>query len=144
MDMAHLNTNPLHILPFTQLTISPSTSSVSILTPVPFPSCSPSSPNTKPEPLQGQFRCTPNSGVSGSSCASVLLPMPDSRPRSANYMVKLCKIQIQETSRPSTAFFSYFRSYSHIMWSQMKRKEQAQIHSDLHHGHGTSQHQSSV
>ena len=44
---------------------------------------------------------------------------------------KMCKIrwnhlrfienQINEISTPSTAFFSYFRSYSHIMWSQMKR-----------------------
>ena len=69
---------------------------------------SPSSPNTKPEPLQGQCCSCPNSGLSGPSCASVPPTMPDSRQRSPNYMVKLCKIQIQEISTPSTAFFSYF------------------------------------
>ena len=45
----------------------------------------------------------------------------------------------QEISTPSTAFFSYFRSYSHIMWSPMKWNEQAQIHSQ-HDGHGWTWH----
>ena len=92
--------------------------------------------------------CQSNSGLSGSSCASVLLPKLDGRQRSANYVVKSWKIIWNSHNTRnlslSTASFSYFRSYSHIMWSPMKWKEQAQIHSDLHHGLGTSQHQSSV
>ena len=56
--------------------------------------------------------------------------------------LKFFEIHTKEISAPSTAFFSYFRSYSHIMWSPMKWNEQAQIHSDLHDGLGTSQHQS--
>ena len=43
---------------------------------------SPSSPNTKPEPRYHQRWSYPNSGLSGSSCASVLLPKPHSRQRS--------------------------------------------------------------
>ena len=65
---------------------------------------SPSSPNTKPEPRYHQCCCLPNSGLSGPSCALVLLPMPDSKQRSANCVVKLCKIQIQEISTLPTAF----------------------------------------
>ena len=69
---------------------------------------------------------TPNSWLSGSSCASILLPMPDSRQRSAKCVVKSPKIvwksHAKEISTPSTAFFSHFRSYSHIMWSPMKCK----------------------
>ena len=49
---------------------------------------SPSSQNTKPETLQGQCCCLPNSGLSGPSCASVPLPMPDSKRRCAKYVVK--------------------------------------------------------
>ena len=56
--------------------------------------------------------------------------------------LRFIEIHTKEISAPSTAFFSYFRSYSHIMWSPMKWNEQAQIHSDLHDGLGTSQHQS--
>ena len=58
--------------------------------------------------------------------------------------LRIFEIHKKEISMPSTAFFSYFRSYSHIMWSPMKWKEQAQIHLDLHDGLGTSQHQCSV
>ena len=58
--------------------------------------------------------------------------------------LRFIEIHIKEISTPSTAFFSYSRSYPHIMWSPMKWHEQAQIHSDLHDGLGTSQHQSSV
>ena len=110
---------------------------------------SPSSPNTKPEPLQGQCYSSPNSGLPGSSCASVPLPMPDSKQRCAKYVVKSSKILWNSHKRNLNAFYrmlSYFRSYWHIMsmWSPMKWKEQAQIPSDLHHGLGTSQHQSSV
>ena len=110
---------------------------------------SPSSPNTKPEPLQGKCSCFSNSGLPGSSCASVPLPMPDSKQRCAKYVVKSSKILWNSHTRNLNAFYrmlSYFRSYWHIMsmWSPMKWKEQAQIHSDLHHGLGTSQHQSSV
>ena len=89
MDLAHLSTNPLCSLPFTHFTISPATSSVWIHIVLPLPlmtgssGSSPSSPNTKPEPLLGQCCCFPNSGLSGSSCASVPLPKPDSRQRSA-------------------------------------------------------------
>ena len=236
-----------------------------------------SSPYTKPETLQGQCCSAPNSGLSGSSCASVLLPMPDSRQRSKNtwwnyvkfkykspaafyrillilwsqmkrtssnwlrsawwtwhisapilcvvflslispfhlrlalsgsllrylspswpipqhphhahqtpslsplranedvpLQIQVCQgrvvlqsfcqcltadkdlqttwwnhlkcleIHMQEISTPSTTFFSYFLWYSHIMWSPMKWKEQAQIHPDLNDRLSTSQHQSSV
>ena len=58
--------------------------------------------------------------------------------------LKSFEIHKKEISTPSTALFSYFRSYSHIMWSPMKWKEQAQVHSDLNNGFGTSQHQCSV
>ena len=106
---------------------------------------SPSSPNTKPEPLQGQCCCATKSGLSGPSCASDPLPMPDSRQRCGKYVVKSSKIHWNSHKRNLNAFYhmlSYFRSYSHIMWSPMKWNEQAQIHSDLHDGLGTSQHQS--
>ena len=154
MDLAHLSTNPLCSLPFTHYTISPSIGSVWIhifLPPLVTDSSgsSPSSPNTKPAPRNHQCCCLPNSGLSGSSCASVPLPMPDSKQRSADYVVKSSKILWNSHTRNLNAFYrmlSYFRSYWHIMsmWSPMKWKEQAQIHSDLHHGLGTSQHQSSV
>ena len=58
--------------------------------------------------------------------------------------LKIVEIHMQEISTPSTAFFSYFRSYSHILLSQVKLKEQSQNHSDLHDWLGTSQHQCSV
>ena len=96
IDLAHLSTNPLCSLPFTHFTISPSTSSVWSLDPyfltsplmTDFSGSSPSSPNTKPEPRYHQCCCQTNSGLSGSSCASVLLPMPDSKQRCAKYVVK--------------------------------------------------------
>ena len=81
--------NPLCSLPFTHFTISPSTSSVCIHIALPplltdFSGSSPSSPNTKPEPLHGQSYLRTNSGLPGSSCASVLLPMPHRRQRSSH------------------------------------------------------------
>ena len=96
IDLAHLSTNPLCSLPFTHFTISPSTSSVWSLDPyfltsplmTDFSGSSPSSPNTKPEPLYNQFCCFANSGLSGSSSASVPLPMPDRKQRCAKYVVK--------------------------------------------------------
>ena len=63
MDLAHLSTNPLCSLPFTQFTISPSTSSVWIHIVLPPPlmtdssASSPSSPNTKPELRYHQCCC---------------------------------------------------------------------------------------
>ena len=140
-------------LPFTHVTISPSTSSVWIHIALPPPlmtdssASSPSWPNTKPEPLQGRWCCMPNSGLSGSSSASVPLPMPDSKQRCAKYVVKSSKILWNSHTRNLNAFYrmlSYFLWYSHVMWSPMKWKEQAQVHSDLNNGLGTSQHQSSV
>ena len=89
MDLAHLSTNPLCSLPVTNFAISPSTGSVWIHIFLPPPlmtdssGSSPSSPNTKPEPRYHQCCSFPNSGLSGSSCASVPLPKPDSRKRSA-------------------------------------------------------------
>ena len=70
--------------------------------------------------------------------------MPDTK--CTKYAVKSSNLRNshKDISMPSTAFFSYFRSYSHIMWSPMKWNEQAQIHSDLHDWLGTSQHQCSV
>ena len=87
MDLAHLSTNRLCSLLFTHFTISPSTSSVWIHIALPTPimtGSSASSPNTKPEPLQGQCCYNANSGLSGSSSASVLLPMPHRRQRSSH------------------------------------------------------------
>ena len=72
-------------------------SSVWIPTAVPLPlmtgssESSPSSPNTKPEPLQGRCCCSANTSLSGPSCASAPLPMPDSRQRSPKYVVKSSK-----------------------------------------------------
>ena len=133
MDLAHLSTNPLCSLPFTHFTISPSIGSVWIhifLPPLVTDSSasSPSSPNTKPEPRYHQCCSSPNSGLSGSSCASVLLPMPDSKQRSANYVVKLlCKIQIQEISRRVTTFFSTFLWYSHVVSNETNKHKFNQI-----------------
>ena len=98
MDLAHLGINLLCSLPFTHFTISPSIGSVLIPHYSSFAlltgssESSPSSPNTKPEPRYHQCCCPSNSGLSGSSCASVLLPMPDSRQRSADYVVKSSKM----------------------------------------------------
>ena len=66
---------------------------------------SPSSPNTKPEPLQGPCCCHPNPGLSGSSCASVPLPMPDSKQRCAKYVVKSSKILWNSHTRNLNAFY---------------------------------------
>ena len=98
MDLAHLSTNPLYGLPLTHFTISPSTSSVWIHIALPPPlmtdssASSPSSPNTKPEPLQGQCCYATKSGLSGSSCASDPLPEPYHTQRSAKYVVKSSEI----------------------------------------------------
>ena len=85
MDLAHLSTNALYGPPFTQFTI-----------PLPImigsSSSSPSSPNTKPGPRYHQCCCDAKPGLSGSSCASVLLPMPHRRQISAKYVVKSSKI----------------------------------------------------
>ena len=149
MDLAHLSTNPLCSLPFTHFTISPSTSSVWIHIVLPplmtdFSGSSPSSPNTKPEPRYHQCCCDAKPGLSGSSCASVLLPMPHRRQISAKYVVKSSKILLKFTSKKSQRLLPHSShtssDNSHIMWSAMKWKEQAQIHLDLHDGLGTSQH----
>ena len=111
IDLAHLSINPLCSLPFTQFTMSPSISSVWIHTAVPLPltthssGSSPSSPNTKPLSLQGQCCCYTNTGLSGSSCASVLLPKPHTRQRSANCMVKSSKILSSSHKRNLNAFY---------------------------------------
>ena len=96
-------------------------------------------PNTKPEPRYHQCCCDAKPGLSGSSCASVLLPMPHRRQISAKYVVKSSNLRNshKDISMPSTAFFSYLLWWSH-MWSQVKWKEQAQIHSDLHDGTSVS------
>ena len=131
MDLAHLSTNPLCSLPFTHFTISPSTSSVWIHIVLPplmtdFSGSSPSSPNTKPEPLQGQYCCDAKPGLSGSSCASVLLPMPHRRQISAKYVVKSSNILWHSHPRNLNAFsrillilpliFAY-----HVVCNEMKR-----------------------
>ena len=96
---------------------------------------SPSSQNTKPETLQGQCCCLPNSGLSGPSCASVPLPMPDSKRRCAKYVVKPSRMFWNSHSRnlnafyrfgsyshTSSAFFSYFLWYPyHVVSNEMKR-----------------------
>ena len=111
IDLAHLSTKLLHVLPFTQFTIPPSIGPVSIPTAVPLPlmtgssGSSPSSPNTKPEPLQGRCCCSPKSGFSGSSCASVRLPMPYSKQRPANYVVKSSKVLSNSNTRHLNAFY---------------------------------------
>ena len=128
IDLAHL--------PFTHFTIPPSTSSVWIPTAVPLPlmtgssGSSPSSPNTKPEPQHHQCCWNPISSLSGSSCASVLPPKPHSKQRSAKYVVKSSKIlwiHIQQILTPSTAFFSYFLSYSHVVSNEKNKLKFNQI-----------------
>ena len=125
MDLAHLSTNPLYDLyglSFTQFTIPPSTSSVwiHIALPPSFMTDSsgslPSSPNTKPwAPVCTNVVGYTKSGLPGPSCASVLLPMPDSRQRLCKIRREIMKISIElhikDISMPSTAFFSYFRSW---------------------------------
>ena len=59
-----------------------------------------SSPNTKPEPRYHQCCCYTKSGLSGSSCASVPLPMPDSKQRSAKCLVKSSKIRSNFSTFP--------------------------------------------
>ena len=101
-------------------------------------SSSPSSPNTKPEPQHHQCCWNPISGLSGSSCASVLPPKPHSKQRSAKYVVKSSKIlwiHIQQILTPSTAFFSYSLSYSHVVSNEVREH---QIHSDLNDRPSTS------
>ena len=111
MDLAHLSTNPLYGLPLTHVTISPSTSSVRTHIVLPLPpmtdslASSPSSPNTKPEPRHHQCCCDAKPGLSGSSCASVLLPMPASRPRSAKYVVNSSTILWNSHKRNLSAFY---------------------------------------
>ena len=156
MDLAHLSTNALYVLPFTQFTIPPWISSVWIPTAVPLPphdrissESSPSSPNTKPEPLQGQCCCDRQIQVlSGPSCASAPLPMPDSRQRSPKYVVKSSKNRWNSHARNLNAFYRILLILPLIltyhMLSQVKLKEQSQNHSDLHDWLGTSQHQCSV
>ena len=153
MDLADLSTNPLCSLPFTNFTNPPSTSSVWIHIVLPLrswpillnphhphqtPSLSPGSTNVvviQSQVCQGRV-------VLQTLCQS-LTTHKDLQNTSWNHL-RFFEIHIKEISAPSTAFFSYFRSYPHIMWSPMKWHEQAQIHSDLHDGLGTSQHQSSV
>ena len=98
MDLAHLSTNRVVFLslmsPFhLRLALSGS------MLPCPplmtdSSASSPSSPNTKPAPLQGRWCCLPNSGLSGSSSASVPLPMPDTR-HSKQRFCKTPKLQFR-------------------------------------------------
>ena len=78
-----------------------------------FSGSSPSSPNTKPEPRYHQRCCQTNSGLSGSSCALVLLPMPDSKQRCGKYVVKSFKNLWNSHIRHLNAFY---RMLSYFLW----------------------------
>ena len=87
---------------------------------------SPSSPNTKPEPLQGQCCWIANPGLSKSSCASVLLPMPDSKQRSPKYVVKSSKILWKSRTRNLNKFYHILLILPliltyHMVSNEMKR-----------------------
>ena len=127
-------------LPFTHVTISPSTSSVWIHIALPPPlmtdslASSASSPNTKPEPLQGQRCFSPNSGLSVSSCASDPLPMPHSRQRYAKYVVKSSKIHWNSRKRNLSAFYRILFILPLILtypcglqWNEMNKLKFTQI-----------------
>ena len=93
--------------------------------PVPHPP-SPSSPNTKPEPLQGQCCSATNPGLSGSSSASVLLPKPHRRKISANYVVKSSKILWNSHKRNLNTFYRILLILPliltyHVVSNEMKR-----------------------
>ena len=147
IDLAHLSTNPLCSLPFTHFTISPSTSSVWIhifLPPLSWlvpqdphhphqtPSLSPGITNV----VAKQIQVCQGRVVLQSFC-QCLTANKDVQNTWWNHL-RFFEIYIKEISTPSTACFSYFLWCSHIMWYPMKWKEQAQIHSDLHDGLGTS------
>ena len=155
MDLAHLSTNPLCRLPFTHFTISPSTSSVWIHIALPPPlmtDSSASSPNSKPEPLQGQCCCHTNPGLSGSSSASVPLPMPDSRQRCGKYVVKSSKMLWNSHARNLNAFYRMLLILPliltyHVVSDEMKRttsnalrsawwtRRQSSVYSSFHSFH---------
>ena len=153
MDLAHLSTNPLCRLPFTHFTISPSTSSVWIHIALPPPLMTDSSASHHPDqtPSLSPFRASVVP-LQIQVCQGRVLLQSLCQCLTANkdvqkYVVKSSKILWNSHTRNLNAFYrmlSYFLWYSHIMWSAMKWKEQAQIHLDLHDGLGTSQHQFSV
>ena len=129
MDLADLSTNPLCSLPFTNFTNPPSTSSVWIHIVLPLRSwpilLNPHHPHQTPSlspgitnvvVIQSQVR---QGRVVLQSLCQCLTGDKDLQNTLWNHL-SFYEIHTKEISMPSTAFFSYFRSYSHIMWSPMK------------------------